>query len=386
MVRTMGKHKRHKARARSGQFAIALALVAAGSLGAAASLIVQTNQPAALLDPQSNPASQPKTFGDTALIGAVGLVEPSSQSIKIGTEISGTVTDVLVTPGAMVTRGQPLFVLDRRLAEANLAQRQRERAAAQARLVMMRERRAGYEADVEAAKAAVAAEEADLADAEDLLRIAGELTGSGTVAGRDLTRRMNVVRRSKAKVAEARSRLQKTEVDMRLYDEQNGGAAIRVETAAVEQAQAAVAAAETELALRTVRAPSDGTVLQVNVRPGEFAQAGMLSTPLLVLGRVDLLYVRVEVDEADIGKLAEGTPAVGSARGDSARKYRLEFVRNEPLIIPKRSLTGDISERVDTRVMQVLYAVRDGDHTLRPGQQLDVFIERTAQPIAVSAR
>ncbi|MCK9907691.1 biotin/lipoyl-binding protein [Microbacteriaceae bacterium K1510] len=382
----MGKHKRHKARARSGLFAIVLALVAAGSLGAAASLIVQTNQPSALLDPQSNPASQPGSLGDAALIGAVGLVEPSSQSIKIGTDISGTVTDVLVTPGATVKRGQPLFILDRRMAEANLAQRQRERAAAQARLTMMREKRAGYEADVEAAKAAVAAEEADLADAEDLLRIAGELSGSGAVAGRDLTRRMNVVRRSKAKVVEARSRLQKAESDMRLYDEPLGGAAIRVEMATVDQAQAAVTTAETELALRTVRAPSDGTMLQVNVQPGEFAQAGVLTTPLLVLGRIDPLYVRVEVDEADIGKLADGTPAVGSARGDSMRKYRLEFVRNEPLIIPKRSLTGDVTERVDTRVMQVLYAVRDGDHTLRPGQQLDVFIERTAQPIAVSAR
>lgn len=382
----MGKHKRHKLRARSGLLAVTLAIVAAGSLGAAAALIVQTNQPAPLLDPQFNPASQPKTSGETALIGAVGLVEPSSQSIKIGTDISGTVTDVLVTPGATIKRGQPLFILDRRMAQANLTQRRRERAAAEARLALMCEKQAGYQAEVEAAKAAVAAEEADLADAEDLLRIAGELKGSGTMSDRDQTRRLNVVRRAKAKVAEARSRLQKAEVDMRLYDEQNGGAAIRVEMAAVEQAQAAIAAAETELALRTVRAPSDGTVLQVNVQPGEFAQAGMLTTPLMVLGRIDPLYVRVEVDEADIGKLAAGMPAVGSARGESARKYRLDFVRNEPLVIPKRSLTGDVTERVDTRVMQVLYAVHDGENTLRPGQQLDVFIERLAQPIAVSAR
>lgn len=382
----MGKHKRHKTRARSGVLAVALAIVAAGSLGAAAALIVQTNQPAALLEPPSYPASQPKASGETALIGAVGLVEPSSQSIKIGTEISGTVTDVLVAPGATVRRGEPMFVLDRRMAEANLAQRQRERAAAQARLEMMCEKRSGYQADVDAAKAAVAAEEADLADAEDLLRIAGELKGSGAMAGRDLTRRENVMRRAKAKVAEARSRLQKAEFDMHLYDEQSGGAAIRVEMAAVDQAQAAVAAAETELALRTVRAPSDGMVLQINVQPGEFAQAGMLVTPLMVLGRIDPLYVRVEVDEADIGKLAAGTPAVGSPRGESERKYRLDFVRNEPLVIPKRSLTGDIAERVDTRVMQVLYAVRDAEHALRPGQQLDVFIERAARPIAVSAR
>jgi hypothetical protein len=57
-------------------------------------------------------------------------------------------------------------------------------------------------------------------------------------------------------------------------------------------------------------------------------------------------------------------------------------VRIEPLVIPKRSLTGDVTERVDTRVMQVLYEVRDGGNELLPGQQLDVFIESTTNVIS----
>jgi hypothetical protein len=52
----------------------------------------------------------------------------------------------------------------------------------------------------------------------------------------------------------------------------------------------------------------------------------------------------------------------------------LRFVRVEPYLIPKKSLTGDSTERVDTRVMQVLFAIAPGTKIL-PGQQLDVFID-----------
>jgi len=65
----------------------------------------------------------------------------------------------------------------------------------------------------------------------------------------------------------------------------------RVESAQsiVQQAEASVADTETTLSRLIVRAPVEGEVLQVNIRPGEFAQAGFLNTPLLVLGNLDQL-------------------------------------------------------------------------------------------------
>ncbi|HEX9593051.1 MAG TPA: hypothetical protein VGB12_06860 [bacterium] len=53
----------------------------------------------------------------------------------------------------------------------------------------------------------------------------------------------------------------------------------------------------------------------------------------------------------------------------------LTFVRFEPFVLPKRSLTGDGTERVDTRVLQVIYRVEDDSLPLFVGQQMDVFIE-----------
>jgi hypothetical protein len=53
----------------------------------------------------------------------------------------------------------------------------------------------------------------------------------------------------------------------------------------------------------------------------------------------------------------------------------LKFVGIEPYVVPKRSLTGDSTERVDTRVLQVLYAFEGGRLPIYVGQQMDVFID-----------
>jgi HlyD family secretion protein len=62
-------------------------------------------------------------------------------------------------------------------------------------------------------------------------------------------------------------------------------------------------------------------------------------------------------------------------RGDPSQGFDLECVRVEPYVIPKKSLTGDNTERVDTRVLQVIYAVKGAKQSLFVGQQVDVFID-----------
>jgi hypothetical protein len=132
---------------------------------------------------------------------------------------------------------------------------------------------------------------------------------------------------------------------------------------------------ETEIERSTVRAPLDAAVLQVKLRVGEFAPAGPTSTPLIVLGRVKPLHVRVDVDEQEAWRVCGGAPATGHIRGNTQVKTPLAFVRFEPYVTPKKSLTGDNTERVDTRVLQVIYRVESDDVPLYVGQQLDVFIE-----------
>ena len=73
--------------------------------------------------------------------------------------------------------------------------------------------------------------------------------------------------------------------------------------------------------------------------------------------------------------MREGAHATGHVRGNADLKAPLQFVRIEPFVVPKRSLTGDSTERVDTRVLQIIYRVERDDMPLFVGQQLDVFID-----------
>ena len=102
--------------------------------------------------------------------------------------------------------------------------------------------------------------------------------------------------------------------------------------------------------------------------------------------------MRVDVDERDIPRFRPGGSAKAYPRGGSDQEVRLNFVRTEPYVIPKKPLTGENTELVDTRVLQVIYAIEPGQPRAYVGQQLDVFIDAAGQksetvsrPTAVAA-
>jgi HlyD family secretion protein len=90
---------------------------------------------------------------------------------------------------------------------------------------------------------------------------------------------------------------------------------------------------------------------------------------------VDWLHARVDIDENDAWRMHADASVLAFVRGNRELKPPLTFVRTEPYIVPKRSLTGDSTERVDTRVLQIIYGFDRGDLPVYVGQQMDVFIE-----------
>ena len=148
-----------------------------------------------------------------------------------------------------------------------------------------------------------------------------------------------------------------------------------VATAAVAKAKAAIAATRQQLDRYLVRAPISGTILQINVRPGEYSSPGS-TTPPVILGLTTSLQIRADVDEQIAPRVTQGAKAVAFRKGDSRNPIPLSFVRIEPFIIPKKNLTGTGSERVDTRVLPVIFSFTPAStHATYVGQQVDVFIE-----------
>jgi HlyD family secretion protein len=162
-------------------------------------------------------------------------------------------------------------------------------------------------------------------------------------------------------------------------ENKNRGFAAQKALARLAQARAQLKSIETDLERLTVRAPVDGQVLQVKVHLGEFAPTGSLPIPLILLGNVEKLHVRVDVEEHEAWRVRPEAKAAAAVHGNANLRTPLTFVRYEPFVVPKESLTGDSTERVDTRVLQVIYRIDDKNVPLFVGQQMDVFIDADSE-------
>lgn len=339
------------------------------------------------LEGSQDPASDASRF-----IGAIGISEPPGEPIGIASHRAGVVTSVEVSVGNVVDTETPLFSLDARAGEALVELRKADVRVAEAQAESLRSEIPTRRATLEAAEAALAsaragveAAEADEADRANQLRIAESVNDPRAIAQEEVDRRRFAHKQAQARTLTARAAVTESEASIeeaharlaRLESPEAGGAGpeLRAAIAQVEEARQNLASARTELALLTVNSPVAGTVLQVNIRPGEFAPASVPSEGLIVLGRSGPTHLRVEVDEVDIPRFRKRAKAWASPRGDATLRVPLELAYVEPLVVPKTNLSGRTSELVDTRVLQVVYEMGDGYDSVGVGQQFDVYIE-----------
>ena len=267
--------------------------------------------------PAAQPAVQPAKAPFSSYIFGSGIVEASTENIAVGTPVSGIVTAVYVKWGDRVKKGAPLLKIDTRDLQAQLLP----------------------------ANAKVQEAEANLEKVKNRLKIGEGLDPGVSISVEDLANRRYDLAMSEATLASAKAQ--------------------------VEQI-------ERQIELHTIRAPVSGRILQMKTLPGEYAQSGVLSTPLILLGNDAELHVRVDIDESDAWRFRTCASAVASVRGNPDLKTPLQYVRTDPDVIPKVLLTGDTMQRTDTRVLQVIYSFNPASLPLYVGQLMDVFIEAPA--------
>ncbi len=302
--------------------------IAAAVCGVVAIILVSRTQAERQMAPPGDPPIMPpqKPFAES--VAATGILEALSENVAIGVPLPGLVTEVFVKVNDAVKQEQALLKLDDRdlLAEQLSTQAQQEISRAQ-----------------------IGVSEAQLAKLEAQLARISAVSDSRAVSREDLENRRQDVAVSQALLTAAKAQLAASETSLKRL-------ALLIERL-------------------TVRAPRDGTVIQVNIRAGEYA-ATSPKAPAMILGDTGRLQVRADIDEQNATRIREGQKAYGYLKGDPAVTFPLEFIRVEPYVIPKVSLTGSSTERVDTRVLQVIYSLtRPTEPPLYVGQQVDVFIE-----------
>lgn len=258
-------------------------------------------------------------------IAASGIIEASSQNISIGTPFTEIIKKIHVIEGDVVKKGDPLFELDLKILQAQLA----------------------------TAQATVRASEIDVEDKKKQFSFYQRLKDTKAVSEQAYYQAYYAYRE-----AEENLKVQQTNIRQ----------------------------VETNIERSIIQAPVDGEILQVNIHVGEIApiipfisaQSTWLTAAngtLILMGTVIPLQVRIDIDEDDAWRFEKGSHATAFVRGNRNINFPLHYLRTEPYIIPKTSFTGETVERVDTRVLQVLYQFDKKDLPIYAGQILDVFIE-----------
>jgi len=341
---------------------IILPIISVLGIGLAVYLVYKQSRPA----PNAPPSGQPTKSPFSNRVAGSGLVEPATEIMNIGTSISGTVQSISVKEGQLLKKGDILFTIDQRDTVAQLG-------AAKAKLEVATRKVEQLKSmprveDVDRAKAIVAQRQSALDDATLRLQRLNAVEDQSAISANEKPTRMFEMNLTTSRLAEAQSELAK--LMKGTYPED-----LAVAVAEAKVADADVGMLQTDLAQSEVKAPIDGTVLRVNARAGEFAAAGTLREGLVVMGQLTPLHIRVDVDELDAWRFDPKGKAVAVLRGGKIVEFPIEYVRTVPVVIPKRTLTGENSERIDTRVMEMIYRFQQDNPQVLPGQLLDVYID-----------
>jgi len=329
------------------------------------------------LPPAFNPAQNPYVRGIFAT-GIVESLQSNGANINIFPEVAGTITQIMVTDGAKVCKGEPLLLLDDSVQKATVAQ---QKAQAEAALAMLQELKAQPRPEnLRVSRAQMEYAAASLKTARDSL---GKVRKSfalnpKSVSKDQLDNAENTFQTAKANLGVARRQYELTKAGAWTYDIRNQQHQYDALVKAYESGKAL-------LAKYTIRAPVDGVVLAINTARGSFASAqGSYSTytegydPPIVMGLPqNFLAVRCYIDEILVPRMTSqpNMQAQMQVRGTTTR-IPLEFERIQPYVTPKIQLSNQRTERVDVRVLPVLFRFKPPkDLNIYPGMLVDIYVE-----------
>jgi len=305
-------------------------VISLGGIAIAATIPIDPHK---IVSKTTNMISPPPINPFSAAIAGSAITEAYGEDIRIGAAIPGLIEETWVKVWDKVEKDQPLFIIDTRAIRAKIEVDKQE--------ISVRKRRV------------------------ELLEIQYQRFLS---------------------VTDPRA-ISEESISTKLSE-------LNVARSELERAVAQLEADEVELDRHIVRAPQAGRVLRTTIHKGEFfgdkpggggplpTGTAVINVPFeIILGNTDYIQIRMDVDEQSASRVHPNRKAIGYPRGVLKRPFELEFVRIEPFIIPKKSLTGESDERIDTRVLQIIYRLRPpDDFPIYFGQQFDVFIEADPVP------
>lgn len=284
-------------------------------------------------------------------ISATGKLQ-AKVSVLVGTEVSGTIRQILVDYNYPVKKGQVLLKLDQELFQAQADQARANLMNAREKL---REVGSGRGMQRSSVKTSIEEKKAVLDKAKADFRRSQALFKKGYVAQTDLDAARETYLVDKAQYEESLAEKDKNEVT---------DAQIAEARASVGQAKANLRTAETNLSKTVIRSPMDGVVIDRTVDVGQTVAASFNTPNLLTIGDLSVMQVAVSIDEADVGQAKVGQEArfTVDAFPDRVFKGKLAQIYYAPVTVQNVVTYTGIVE------------VSNKDNLLRPGMTANVTI------------
>jgi HlyD family secretion protein len=293
---------------------------------------------------------------------APGRVEPWSGEIKIGSAVMGRVGEVLVKINDTVFAGEALIRIEEdevrhRHAKAELQYNLRKRARPTTARTATRRR---LEDAVDDGERAVVEQRAAVDRAA-----AAKRAGSGSDA--DVT----AVRR---KLSDAQAQLRERRAELANYEADTSSPAPTDAESEFATARLDLRGAEAALDNLVIRAPIDGTVLQINIRPGELASPSA-PQPVVTVGDLSKLRVRAEIDERDYGEIKVGQKVVVRSPAFRGRDVAGTVSSVAPIIEAARIGARGGRNLTDINVAEVVIDLAERG-PFAVGMKVDVYFSR----------
>jgi len=315
----------------------------------------------------ATPANQP------VLVAGPGRVEPSSEDIKLGSELSGKLKSVNVEEGDTIRRGQVLAELENADYRAQVASAQAEVAAKEATLRKVLNG-ARYQERSEALSS-VRAAEAVMNNARAEMERRQKLFAAGVISREETDRYAREFDVAKARYNEAVERHSLIDDHAREEDRAFAQADLQLARARLEEARA-------KYEKTFIRSPIDGTVLRKHHRNGEsVSNSSTVPDPIITIGDKEVLRVRIDVDETEVSKVREGQKAYVTADAYAGKKFWGRVIRVGEQLGRKNVRTDEPTERVDTKILETLVELDHGAQ-LPVGLRVDGFIITDSREVA----
>ena len=296
---------------------------------------------------------------DADVISVSGNIEVTSAQVSF--KIPGRVVQRLVSEGESVTNGQVVALLDQTELEQEVAMQRAYAQTIQAELAELEAGTRPEEIDQAAAALEISRAEARRMDSDYARQ--KELFAQHVISPSEFEVAEAAIRIAQEKVREAEAR-------WTLLRKGPREETILAARSRLEQANQAVALAETRLGYAVLRAPLSGIVLAEGIENGEYVVPG---TPVVTVGALDQVWLRAYINETDLGRVQIGQAVQVTTDTYAGKVYagRLSFIASQAEFTPKNVQTTQ--ERVKL-VYRIKVDIANPDQELKPGMPADAGI------------